>query len=192
MGKKLKYKYNLKREGIKKGAQLFHEEIKKTQIVPQNADLRAGYGPIKDQGELGACTSFSACSVLEYLLNKNISLSELYFYYQERKEDGDIKQDAGSTISRSAIVATTIGTCTEALDPYDISKFTNAPSVAMDAEAKNHKAVKRYAITTVDDILYSVGVLKRPVLIGIDVYESFEDIGSDGGMCQCLQDTSSY
>lgn len=180
MGKKLIYKYNLKPGKLTKNDLLFHKEIIKTQEIPSSADLRSEYGPIKDQGELGACTSFSACSVLEYLLDKGISLSELYFYYQERKEDGDISEDAGSTISRSAIVATTIGTCTETLDPYDINNFTNTPNSDMDADAPKHKAVKRYAVLTVDDILYSVGVLKRPVLIGIDVYESFEDIGPDG------------
>jgi C1A family cysteine protease len=180
MGKKLPYKYNLKPSLERSTDLLFHENIQKCKLVPQSADLRDGYGPIKDQGELGACTSFSACSVLEYLLNKNISLSELYFYYQERKEDNDTAEDAGSTISRSAIVATTIGTCKEALDPYDISKFTNPPSAADDADAKNHKAITKYKITTIDDILYSVGILKRPVLIGIQVYESFENIGSDG------------
>ncbi|MFL0195666.1 C1 family peptidase [Clostridium sp. WILCCON 0269] len=180
MGKKLIYKYNLKPGKLMKSDLLFHKEVKKTQPVPASADLRSGYGPIKDQGELGACTSFSACSVLEYLLNKDVSLSELYFYYQERKEDGDVNEDAGSTISRSAIVATTIGTCTETLDPYAISNFTNIPTPIMDADAPKHKAVKRYAVITIDDILYSVGVLKRPVLIGIDVYESFENISSDG------------
>ena len=50
----------------------------------------------------------------------------------------------------------------------------------MDADAKNHKALKRYAVTDIDDVLYAVGVLKKPVLIGVDVYESFEDIGKDG------------
>ncbi|MEY8001974.1 C1 family peptidase [Clostridium sp. Mt-5] len=180
MGKKLPYKYNLKKGKIKKGDLLFHEHVKKNVIIPQSADLREGYGSIKDQGQLGACTSFSACSVLEYLLNKDVSLSELYFYFQERKEDGDIKEDSGSSISCSAEVAAAIGTCTEILDPYDISKFTVPPTPEMDADAKKHKAVKKYAVTTIDDILYSVGVLKKPVLIGIDVYESFENIGSDG------------
>ncbi|SMC21291.1 Papain family cysteine protease [Clostridium acidisoli DSM 12555] len=180
MGKKLPYKYNLKPSLERSTDLLFHENVEKTESIPQSADLRAGYGPVKDQGELGACTSFSACSVLEYLLNKDIPLSELYFYYQERKEDNDVNEDAGSTIARSALVATTIGTCTEALDPYDIKKFTATPSAADDKDAKNHKAMTKYKVKTIDDILYSVGVLKRPVLIGVKVYESFENITSNG------------
>lgn len=180
MGKKLPYKYNLKRSVTRGTELLFNENVDKTQPIPSSADLRSGYGPIQDQGKLGACTSFSACSVLEYLLNSQIKLSELYFYYQERKEDNDVDTDSGSTVARSALVATTIGTCTETLDPYIIADFADKPTAADDLDAKNHKAVTKYKLTTIDDILYSVGVLKRPVLIGIDVYESFEEIGSDG------------
>jgi len=179
VGKKLPYKYNLKKSIEKDTDLLFHELIDKTKI-PVSADIRSGYSPIKNQGELGACTSFSACSVMEYLLNKNIDLSELYFYFQERKSDGDISDDGGSTIARSAEVATNIGSCVEDLDPYDISKFADTPSAESDADAKNHKAVTKYKLQTIKDILYCVGVLNKPVLIGIEVYESFEEIGSDG------------
>jgi C1A family cysteine protease len=180
VGKKLPYKYNLKKCIDKDTDLLFHEIIDKTQTIPASADLRNGYSSIKDQGELGACTSFSACSVMEYLLNKDIDLSELYFYYQERTKDKDINEDAGSTISRSAEVATTIGTCKEELEPYTIQAFANTPSVEADEDAKNHKVVTKYKIQSIKDILYCVGVLKRPVLIGIEVYESLEEIGSDG------------
>lgn len=177
---KLPYKYNLKKSLLKGDEKLFHQHILRTEAIPSSADLREGYAEIQDQGQLGACTSFSACSVLEYLLGATSKLSELYFYYQERKEDGDISEDSGSTIARSAEVATTLGSCLESLDPYVISKFADTPTNEEDADAKNHKAVTKYQITNIEDILYSVGVLKKPVLIGIDVYESFEKIGEDG------------
>jgi len=180
VGNKLPYKYNLKKSIEKDTDILFHEIRDKTQTIPLSSDIRSGYSPIKDQGELGACTSFSACSVMEYLLNKNIDLSELYFYFQERKEDGDIMDDSGSTIARSVEVATNIGSCEEELDPYDIGKFADTPSAKADADAKNHKVVTQYKLLTIDDILYCVGVLDKPVLIGIEVYESLEEIGSDG------------
>lgn len=180
MGKELHYKYNLKKSVEKDTDLLFHDILDKTIPIPISADIRSGYSSIKDQGELGACTSFSACSVMEYLLNKNIDLSELYFYFQERKEDGDITDDDGSTIQRSAEVATTIGSCKEDLEPYDISKFADTPSAECDADAKNHKVVTKYKLQTINDILYCVGVLEKPVLIGIEVYESLEEIGSDG------------
>ena len=180
MGKKLPYKYNLKKYLMRGDELLFHNYITKTRPVPSSADLRVGYAPIQDQGKLGACTAFSCCSVLEYLLGPSSKLSELYFYYEERKEDGNINEDSGSTIARSAEVATSIGSCLETLDPYIISNFANTPTTTMDADAPKHKAVTKYKITNINDILYCVGVLKKPVLIGIDVYESFEEIGSDG------------
>ncbi len=180
MGKKLPYKYNLKKSIERDTDLLFRDFFPKVQPVPTSADLRSGYTNVKDQGQLGACTAFSAVSVMEYLLSKNVDLSELYFYYQERTEDGDITEDGGSTISRSATVATAVGTCLESLDPYIVEDFANAPGAKADSDAPNHKVKTKYKITTIDDILYSVGVLKKPVLIGIDVYESFENIGSDG------------
>jgi C1A family cysteine protease len=180
MGKKLPYKYNLKKSKDRDTDLLFHDFFQKLQPVPSSADLRNGYRSIKDQGKLGACTAFSAVSVMEYLVSKNADLSELYFYYQERAEDGDIAEDEGSTISRSATVATTVGTCLENLDPYVVADFANTPGSKADTDAPNHKVKTKYKITTIEDILYSVGVLKKPVLIGIDVYESFENIGSDG------------
>jgi C1A family cysteine protease len=180
MGKKLPYKYNLKKSVEKNTDLLFKDIIDEAKLIPLNADIRSGYSPIKNQGELGACTSFSACSVMEYLLNKNIDLSELYFYFQERKDDGDITIDGGSTIARSAEVATQVGSCKEELEPYDISKFADTPSIESDADAKNHKVVTKYKLQTINDILYCVGVFKKPVLIGIDVYESFENIGPNG------------
>ncbi|MCR3760276.1 C1 family peptidase [Clostridium felsineum] len=180
MGKKLPYKYNLKKSKVTGNEKLFYECIFREEDIPSSADLRKQYAPIQDQGKLGACTAFSACSVLEYLLGIKDKLSELYFYYEERKLDGDVQDDNGSTIARSAEIATTVGTCLESLCPYDIDKFKDVPTAAMDLDAKKHKAIKKYKITSIKDLLYCVGVLKKPVLIGVDVYDSFEDIGHDG------------
>lgn len=180
MGKKLPFKYNVKPGKIGANELLFRDHFSIKSRLPKQVDLRDNYPSIENQGDLGACTAFSACAVLAYLLNKSTPLSKLYFYYKERQADGTVGVDAGSSISRSAIVATTIGACIEKLWPYVTSTFCNAPTPSMDADAKNHKALKRYAVTDIDDVLYAVGVLKKPVLIGVDVYESFEDIGKDG------------
>lgn len=180
MGKKLPFKYNLKPGKIGATDLLFKEAFNLKKKIPDKVDLRDQYPPIENQADLGACTAFSACGVLAYLLNKDEALSKLYFYYKEREADGTVGIDAGSSISRSAIVATTFGSCIEKLWPYVTSSFANKPTSEMDQDAQKHKALKRYAITDIDDILYAVGILKKPVLIGIDVFESFEDIGPDG------------
>lgn len=175
-----KYKYNLKKDVQDERDYLFFKLVEKNQYIPESADLRNGYAPIEDQGKLGACTSFSACSVMEYLLNKNVELSKLFFYYQERKADGDISEDEGSTIRQSAKIAANVGTCREELEPYDIEKFTNTPSQEAYDDAPNHKVSSYHRITTIDDLMYAIGVLRTPVLIGCQVYESFEQTGSDG------------
>ena len=180
MGKRLPYKYNLHRSIEKDSDKLFCNHVKLMNNIPKSADLREGYSEIKDQSNLGACTSFSACSVLEYLLDKNIDLSELYFYYKEREEDGSISEDSGSTIARSAEVATEIGTCIESLDPYIIENFAKQPTNEADVDAKKHHALTKYRLKTIDEILYSIGVERVPVLIGCQVFESMELVEKDG------------
>lgn len=175
-----KYQYNLKKDIPDERDYKFNKLEKQNVEIPKSADLRSGYSEIKDQKDLGACTSFSACSVMEYLLNKNIDLSELYFYYKERELDGDITQDNGSTIRQSAKVATNIGTCKEELDLYITSNFAIAPSIEADKDASNHKTKAYYRLSTIDDLMYVIGVLKKPVLIGCEIYSSFEQVDKNG------------
>ena len=176
-----KHVYNLKPDPKSDKDYLFKNLIIYTaNKIPASIDLRPKCPTVKDQGQLGACTSFSACSVLEFLLNKDVDLSELYFYYQERKLDGDILEDNGSTIKQSANVAVKIGTCLESLDPYDVNKFTDTPTVTMNNDAKNHKARAYHRITTIDEIKTALGILGNPILIGVKLYDSFENINSDG------------
>lgn len=177
-----KHVYNLKKDKLDARDYLFCNNFKKTSNVPSSVDLRNQYTTIKDQGKLGACTAFSCCSVIEYLLNKSVDLSELYFYYKEREADSDIDMDSGSTIRRSALTAVNIGVCEEKFEPYDIKKFSEKPSEEADNNALKYKIKACHRITKMDDILYAVGVLKKPVLIGIDVYSSFENIDSNGYM----------
>jgi len=180
LGKRLPYKYNLHRSVEKDTDKMFYSHVKLAENIPKSADLRSNYSEIKDQKNLGACTSFSACSVLEYLLDKNVDLSELYFYYKEREKDGSVLEDSGSTIARSAEVATEIGTCIEALEPYIVENFTNKPGDEANIDAKNHKALTKYRLKTINEILYSIGVERTPVLIGCQVFESMELVGKDG------------
>lgn len=177
-----KYFYNLYKDPIDDRDYKFSTLIMKKEPLPDSADLRKGYSIIKDQGRLGACTAFSACSVMEYILNKNIDLSELYFYYKEREADGTIGTDSGSSIRQSAKIAIKAGTCEEEIYPYDIMRFSDTPPEEANTDAKNHKVKAYYRIHTLEEIMYTLGVLSKPVLIRTDVYESFENTGSDGNV----------
>jgi len=175
-----KYEYNLKKDSYDERDFKFSKLIKEKKEPPASEDLRSSYSDIKNQERLGACTAFSACSVMEYLLNKNIDLSELYFYYKERELDGSIETDAGSTVRQSAKVATKFGSCKEEIVPYITSKFADEPSEDANKDAANHRTKAYYRLNNIDEIVYTVGILKKPVLIGIDVYESFEQVDYNG------------
>ncbi len=175
-----KYIYNLKKDMLDDRDFKFAALMKKKVKLPLNIDLRDCYSEIKDQGNLGACTAFSACSLIEYLLDKNVDLSELYFYYKEREAEGDINVDSGSSIRQSAKTAKNTGTCREELHPYNVEKFDETPSAAAELDAPNHKVNAYYRLNTIHEIMYNLGELRKPVLLRVDVYESFEAVGGDG------------
>lgn len=175
-----KFIYNLKKDLEDKRDYKFSKLANKKTEIPMSADLRSGYSKIKDQGSLGACTAFSACSVMEYILDKNMDLSELYFYYKEREADGTLEIDSGSSIRQSAKTAKEKGSCKETICPYDINKFSEVPPEKAEDDALNHRVKAYYRLSTIDEIMYTLGILGMPVLIRADVYESFENTGVDG------------
>ncbi|MGE5626871.1 MAG: C1 family peptidase [Solirubrobacterales bacterium] len=175
-----KFIYNLKKDIEDKRDYNFSKLVNKKEEIPSDADLRSGYAGVKDQGSLGACTAFSACSVMEYILDKNMDLSELYFYYKEREADGTVEKDSGSSIRQSAKTAKNKGSCKEIIYPYDIKKFSDIPPEKAENDAENHRVKAYYRLGTIEEIMYTVGILSVPVLIRVNVYESFENTGSDG------------
>jgi C1A family cysteine protease len=141
-------------------------------------DLRSQCSPIVDQGELGSCTANAIVSGLrEYLLLQAkqpwIALSRLFLYYEERLLEGTVNEDDGAKIRDGMKVLKNIGVCLEAEDPYNINKFTNPPT------AQNISAAIQYKITSYQRVV-NLAMLKTvlteglPVVIGIEVYSSFE------------------
>ena len=154
-------------------------------IRPGQVDLESFCGPVKDQGQLGACTAFAGCGNREYLARKfghwQPVFSPLFLYYMERKEDGTLPDDAGSDGRTSCRVMAKYGICTESEDIYDPVKFNTAPTPEQLDEAALRKAGAYHRINSVDD-MKSCLASDYPILIGFAVYESFEKIGSDGLM----------
>src|SRR5207302_852101 len=103
--------------------------------LPPQVSLETRLGPVKDQGSLGACTSFAATGYMEYLYrtfkNAQPVFSPLFLYYKEREKDGHLGQgDTGSFGSTAFWVLNKTGVCLEATDPYQPEAFENAPTEA--------------------------------------------------------------
>ncbi|MBP2649403.1 MAG: xylellain [Firmicutes bacterium] len=159
--------------------------FKAAEHLPEKIDLRKKCSPVVDQGNLGSCTANAIASGLrEYQLKNNaywLALSRLFLYYEERLLEGTVNEDSGAAIRDGMKVLNQTGVCPEADWPYDISTFTNPSTDKMMADAAKYKIKEYHRITSLDKLKAALAE-GLPVVIGIDVYESFEtdDVASTG------------
>jgi len=147
-------------------------------VIPSVIDLTEWCGPVRDQGDLGACTAFAGTAMSEFLWrrykNQELVFSPLYLYYQERALDGDRnKGDAGSTGRTCVKALNQFGVCLEANDPYDPGAFQNSPSSAESQEALLYRSGAYHAITNVQDMKACLAS-GYGFISGFNVYGSFE------------------
>jgi len=146
--------------------------------LPTKVDLRPGCSPIVDQGSLGSCTANAIASGLkEYKMSPLTRMSRLFLYFEERQIEGTIGQDAGAMIGDGMRVAQEIGICPEADWPYDIRTFTQAPNKKDIADAAAYKLTEYHRVTSTD-LAKAALAEGQPVVIGIEVYDSFESPGA--------------
>jgi C1A family cysteine protease len=149
------------------------------QDLPRQVDLRPSCSPIENQGDLGSCTGHAIVGALEYEENVQqeqvVQLSRLFVYYNERAIEGTIYEDSGAEI-RDGIKATAqYGVAKEDLWPYDPAQFTVKPSLEAYNDAMNRRALQYQSVAqTLDAMTHCLAVFKRPIVMGIQVFESFE------------------
>jgi len=183
----MKHKYRLKKDSQDLRDHIFCSASYKAEAhLPAKVDLRKKCSPVVNQGELGSCTANAIASGLrEYLLinkeTKWVALSRLFLYWEERSLEGTVNEDSGAEIRDGMKVLNQIGVCPEADWPYDISTFTNTPTEQMVADAAPYKVIEYHRITSLASLKAALAE-GLPVVIGIDVYESFEsdDVDNTG------------
>lgn len=139
---------------------------------------KANDPPIGDQRDLGSCTAWTACYLVEQLRRQlglpKIDPSELYLYWFTRYLEGGLAQtryDSGATI-RDVIRATAeYGTATEALWPYVVAKFASKPSTAAQRSAATRQVLSYQRCPGLDAVKASIAD-GFPVAFGWGVYES--------------------
>jgi C1A family cysteine protease len=153
-------------------------------ILPKTVDLRSYCSPIEDQGQLGSCTGNAVAGLVEYLdrkSGKNLDVSRLFIYYEERVLIGTVNQDSGAYIRDGIKVVNQKGAPLENLWPYNINRYTTRPNTAAYTDAAKRKAgsyEKCLNFTAVKNAL----ARNFPVVVGFDVYDSFYNITSSGLM----------
>lgn len=145
--------------------------------LPPAVDLRAQCSPVEDQGQLGSCTANALAGALEFLTDKDgvpfKDMSRLFIYYNERRIEGTISQDAGAMIRDGVKSLKTYGSCDETLWPYAVSKFRLKPTAKAFKDALARRISEYSRITT----LYSMKACLAagyPFVFGFTVYDAFE------------------
>ncbi len=166
-----------------------YSAIRPTDVaVPPSVDLRSQCSPVRDQGQLGACTGFAiAAGLREFMQIKQsgncVSMSPLFLYYEERKLEHTIQQDAGAQPRDGMKVLTKLGCAPEADDPYNTAAFTNPPSGGAVRDAKGYTIAAYHRLANLDEIKACLAG-GMGLMIGFKVYQSFEseDVAKTGKM----------
>ncbi len=154
------------------------ERMPKLALLPSSVDLSKWCGPIRNQGQLGACTAFASTAMLEFLFNKYKSkaliFSPEFQYYQERFLDGTLGQgDTGST-GRTAVKAINqFGVCLESDDVYSDTISDTPPTAEQVQEALLYTSGAYHGITNLADMKSCIAS-GYGFITGFTVYSSFE------------------
>ncbi len=123
--------------------------------------------PVKNQGSRGWCTAFAQVGAVENLVNHQygevLDLSEIDHWYHY--EEYDI--DASANAAKAKYITP------ETSWPYNGSPISGYESTAVAKMTTYRNLPKR------DDVLAAING-GHPVVIGLDVNDSWESIGSDG------------
>jgi len=144
--------------------------------LPASVDLRNYASPIDDQGNLGSCTGNAIAGAIDLIDKKNskqLRVSRLFIYYQERLLEGTIYYDAGAYIRDGIKACYTYGAPLETLWPYNENKFATRPTTAAYSDALTRK-VTGYAKCSNFAAVKNAVAAGNPVIIGFTVYDSFE------------------
>ncbi len=148
-----------------------HPEI----VLPRGVDIREECPPIYDQGELGSCTANAGCTCRAMLLrDQQVSLSRMFLYYAERALEGTVAKDEGASLRDTCKSIHNAGVCEEKFMPYNPEKYTSHPSKAAIANASKYRITAYKSLGSLDEIRQNLAFRQQPVLLGMDVYESFK------------------
>jgi len=181
-----KHIYNLKKDAEDERDYLFKNLIKdKTIELPNNVDLRDKMPTVFSQNQEGSCTAQTGVAdreYLEYVQNgKKVILSRQYLYNKERINDGTLSEDSGSSMRQICDTLLKNGCAEESYLTYGNENLKVIPSAEADENAAQYKISSYHRVVTNDEIKQALAQ-GLPVLCGINVYSSFESVGSDGNI----------
>src|SRR3954452_19934571 len=150
-------------------------------------DLRSNCPPVYDQGHLSSCTANAIGAAFEFDRIKQKSPdfmpSRLFIYYNERKMEGTVSEDAGAYIRDGIKSIAKQGVCKEIDWPYKINKFAVAPSQSCYTKALKYTALSYFSLNNGNiDELKSCLAAGFPFIFGFTIYASFFNADTNGGI----------
>jgi len=161
------------------------------QQLPRKVDLRGGFPPIEDQGQLGSCTANAAVGLLEYFERRahgtHIDASRLFIYKTTRNLLG-WTGDTGAYIRTAMGALVLFGAPPERYWPYDAraenqnSHFDIEPPAFCYAFGSSYQAIKYFRLDPNNGLpaqtLQNVKTYLAagfPSMFGFPVYAEFDD-----------------
>ena len=169
------HKYLLKPDIRKPDEKGFPDYLKVARI-PRDTDYRPKMPPVWDQGNLGACQSYAADAIDQYVKGYAYTPSHIFTYYNVRRVEGEpAGEDTGGTLSGTCQAVKKYGICSSAVWPNDNSRFAEEPSAAAyaDGAAGNDGLAEFYRAESVDEARQALAAGNLPY-VGIRVYENLE------------------
>lgn len=175
-------------KGAKKGKSSYSwKNIRKPSSFPLNFILPNYHkmGPVFNQGERGTCVANAVISVLDYITGKR--LSRQFLYHQCKMVDG-IMNEEGTYIKTAIDII-----CREKKDPGTVDEFIWGYNPYADSTRHQGPPPEKCYKTTrftgnqslyirqnsmISDIKTILVSKNRPVAVGLDIFESFDNQNS--------------
>ncbi len=156
----------------------------RSRALPAAVDLRPWMTKVEDQGALGSCTSNALVGALEYLVRREtgreVDLSRLFVYYNQRLWDDCVRDDAGAAIAVGIRVLARLGVPTERSWPYDRNLFAVQPPEAVYREASELQATDWWSVPIDAAAIRSCLAAGFPIVFGTRCTESFMHVPANG------------
>ncbi|MES2607869.1 MAG: C1 family peptidase [Pseudomonadota bacterium] len=134
------------------------------------------------QGQQNSCTANALTGLIRFVMDMEgmppEDLSRRFIYANERLVEGDINEDSGASLSTGIRTLCEYGVCKEELCPYDDTMVTQIPSEMAYIDALNRANLDDmrlgYIPQSLEVMKYTLSMLQRPFVLGVQIYESFE------------------
>jgi C1A family cysteine protease len=160
-----------------------YKYIYRQQPISAEVDLRQWDSLVEDQGDSSSCAgnAFTNCyelQVKQQYPDKFTELSRMYIYYNIRDIEGTVDCDCGVLSLRNGMQAMKQwGMCSEKLWPYDVNKYSIKPTPECYQDGSTRTISYYISLGNLDEILEVLNN-GNPVIIGMEVYDSFMSVSN--------------